>query len=301
MNINIFNRLHPWTITGLIDAEGSLGVSIIKNVKRKSGYVITLFLEIGLNKKDKMLLETVRSTLGIGSIYYKAKDETYRWKVSNVNKLQNVLIPHLISYPLITNKQADFKLFNSIVDIIIRKQHLTSKGLQKIVSLKACLNRGIKKDLELSFSNTIFIPRPVVNYMKTINPYWLSAFIDGEGCFFISIYSSLKSKSGLAIQLVFKITQHSRDIQLLNNIALYFDCGRIEKRSTKACDFTVNKLEDLDKKIIPFLLKYPLQSSKSLNFKDFYKVVLIMKTKGHLTKKGLDEIKNIKAGMNTKR
>ena len=300
-NNKTLNMLHPGTITGLIDAEGSLGISLIKNAKRKTGYIITFYLEIGLNKKDKILLETVKSTLGVGSIFYKAKDETYRWKVSNVKDLHEVIIPHLISYPLISKKQADFKLFNNIVDIVIRKDHLTIKGLQKIVSLKASLNKGLKKGLKVSFPNTIIKTRPVVNYMETINPYWLSAFIDGEGCFFISIYNSLRSKSGIAIQLVFKITQHSRDFQLLKNIALFFDCGRIEKRTTKACDFTVNKLDDLHEKIIPFLLKYPLHSSKSLNFKDFCRVILIMKTKGHLTKQGLDEIKIIKAGMNTKR
>jgi hypothetical protein len=48
-------------------------------------------------------------------------------------------------------------------------------------------------------------------------------------------------------------------------------------------------------------LEFPLQGSKFLNFKDFKKVVDIMKDKGHLTKEGLQLIKSIKAGMNTGR
>jgi hypothetical protein len=78
-------------------------------------------------------------------------------------------------------------------------------------------------------------------------------------------------------------------------------CGRVEKRSTDACDFTVNSLKDFDKKIVPFFLKYPLQGSKLSNFKDFNKVVHIMKVKGHLKKEGLETIQNIKIGMNTGR
>lgn len=37
------NKIHPWAITGLIDAEGSLGVNLTKDIRRKSGYIITLF------------------------------------------------------------------------------------------------------------------------------------------------------------------------------------------------------------------------------------------------------------------
>jgi len=102
----------------------------------------------------------------------------------------------------------------------------------------------------------------------------------------------------MAVQLVFKITQHSRDIELLKGIADYFSCGRVENRKTNACDFTVNSFKSFEEKIIPFFLKYPLQGSKLLNFQDFKKVMDIMKVKGHLTQEGLDEIIQIKANMN---
>lgn len=119
--------------------------------------------------------------------------------------------------------------------------------------------------------------------------------------FFVSIYKSVKSKLGFAVQLVFKITQHSRDQELLEGIAKFFACGRVEKRRTKACDLTINSLDSLEKKVLPFLSKYPLFGSKFLDYEDFFKVVEIMRTKNHLTEEGLQKIKNIKANMNTKR
>lgn len=46
--------------------------------------------------------------MGVGKIYYRSCDKTFRWKVSNVNDIYNVIIPHLTTYPLVTQKKADF-------------------------------------------------------------------------------------------------------------------------------------------------------------------------------------------------
>ena len=61
-----------------------------------------------------------------------------------------------------------------------------------------------------------------------------------------------KSKLGLAVQLVFKLTQHSRDVELLKGIADFPKCGRVENRREEACDFTVNSLKSFEDIIIPF-------------------------------------------------
>ena len=291
------NKIHPWTITGLIDAEGSLGI----NITRKSNYIITLFLEIGLNAKDKVLLERIQYTLEVGNIYYNPSDNTFKWKVSSINHLCNVIIPHLTAYPLLTQKRADFELFKKIIEIIKRRDHLNFNGIQKIVNLKASLNLGLSDNLKTFFPNTIPATRLKIEFKGIPDPNWLSGFVEGEACFFVSIYKSLKSRLGLAVQLVFKITQHSRDVELLKGISKFFECGRVENRKTEACDFTVNSFKAFDEKIIPFFLEYPLQGSKFKDFQDFNKIIKILKIKGHLTKEGLDIIKDIKAGMNTGR
>ena len=175
-------------------------------------------------------------------------------------------MPHLTNYPLLTQKRADFELFARIIEIIKCKQHLSVSGLQEIVNLKASLNLGLSDSLKVYFPNTVNVPRPEVSFKGITDPNLLAGFAEGEACFFISIYKSLKSKLGLAVQLVFKITQHSRDVELLLGIEKYFAFGRVEKRSTDACDFSVNSFKDLDDKIIPFFLKYPLQGSKLENF-----------------------------------
>ena len=295
------NRIHPWTITGLIDAEGSVGVNILRDNRRKSKYNITFFLEIGLNWKDKIILERIQAYFKVGNLYYKPRDKTYRWKVSNIKQLSNVIIPHLTKYPLLTKKHLDFELLKKIIEIINNKKHLTVDGMQEIVNLKASLNFGASDKLKALFPKIVAVPRSGIKFNGTLDPNWLSGFAEGESCFFVSIYNSPNSRLGLAVQLVFTITQHSRDIELLKNIENFFGCGRVKKRNMEACDFTVNSFKDFKEIIIPFFLNYPLIGSKHLNFNDLSKIVEIMKTKGHLTKKGLKIIKDIKANMNTKR
>jgi len=292
------NLLHLWTITGLIDAEGSFGVVIIKDDSRSSGFALSIFLEMGLNFKDKDLLLRIKNTLGVGNIYYNKSDNTYKWKVSNVSDISNVIIPYLNKYPLVTQKRADFEIFAQIVDMLKNKDHMNCKGLQEIVNLKASLNLGLSENLKTYFPYTLPIPKLAVPFKGIPDPLWLTGFAEGEACFYISTYKSLKSKLGYAVQLVFKITQHSRDNELLKGISEYFACGRIENRKTNASDFTVNSFKSFEEKIIPFFIKYPLKGSKLLNFQDFKEVVEIMKEKGHLNEKGLQKIYQIKANMN---
>ncbi len=47
--------------------------------------------------------------------------------------------------------------------------------------------------------------------------------------------------------------------------------------------------------------KYSLQGVKSQDFLDFKIIAKLMKDKAHLTKEGIEEIKRIKSGMNSKR
>jgi len=101
-------KLNYWFITGLSDAESSFVVNIIKDNTRITGYIIQVSFELGLNYKDKALLENIKYTLGVGNIFYNSNDKTYKFKVSNINELFNVIIPHFERYYLITQKHIDF-------------------------------------------------------------------------------------------------------------------------------------------------------------------------------------------------
>ena len=58
------------------------------------------------------------------------------------------------------------------------------------------------------------------------NPHWLAGFTAGEGSFKVRIYESPASKLGFKVQLIFQITQHNRDTQLIKSLISYLGCGQ---------------------------------------------------------------------------
>jgi len=113
------------------------------------------------------------------------------------------------------------------------------------------------------------------------------------------IQKSSSTKIGLSVSLRFTLTQHSRDEALLKSLVNYLGCGRYYLVSGQDKGyFIVSSFSDISEKIISLLNKYPLVGSKRQNYLDFVKVCELMRSKAHLTKDGLKEIKQIESGMN---
>lgn len=75
----------------------------------------------------------------------------------------------------------------------------------------------------------------------------------------------------------FSISQHKRDIALLENLVTYFNCGLVETVKTRPTQssYVVYKFDDILNKIIPFFDTYPLKGKKLLDFYDFKKIASI--------------------------
>lgn len=83
---------------------------------------------------------------GVGNIT-KQSPLSVQYRVQSVQEL-SLILDHFDKHPLITNKQADYLLFKQVVLMMQRKEHLTQEGLEKIVSIKASLNRGLSDDIK---------------------------------------------------------------------------------------------------------------------------------------------------------
>ena len=101
----------------------------------------------------------------------------------------------------------------------------------------------------------------------------------------------------MKVQLVFQLTQHSRDEKLMHSLISFFDCGNIFKDGNNFI-LRVTKFNDIENKVIPFFQNGPLLGVKSEDFKDFTLVASLVKQKEHLTAEGLEDICRIKSGMN---
>jgi len=52
--------------------------------------------------------------------------------------------------------------------------------------------------------------------------YWISGFVDGEGCFSFSIF---RNKGMSSVQGEFTVVQHKKSIQVLYALKEHFGCG----------------------------------------------------------------------------
>jgi hypothetical protein len=315
MNNNI-KKLDPNFITGFSDAEGCFRISILKNKKLKIGWGVQGFYSIILHQKDKAILELIQTSLGVGKIY-KNRDDCVQFLVSSAKELE-VIINHFDKYSLRTYKKNDYLLFKEALEMIKSKEHLTLEGFKKLLTIKVSLNKGLTPELKAAFPDIVEVKRPLVINTGIPDPQWLAGFTSGEGSFYVKIRESKKYQTGYQVLLRFSIGQHIRDQILMGEINKYFfldfnqrafavegseeaSFGKIYKIGETAVDFQVTKITDIIEKIIPFYDKYPIIGEKAKDFEDFKRVARMIQSGEHLTLNGLEQIRQIKARMNTGR
>lgn len=289
--------LNPYYITGLVDAEGCFTTSIYKDCRMKTGWQVKPIFQLNLHKKEIKILEALQKTWGVGKIYKHGQD-SFMYRVSSLKNLR-VITTHFDNYPLITQKLADYLLFKQSIDLIQEKLHLTEKGLLTLVGIKSVLNWGLSEKFKETFPNMIPVVRPKVDISEIKDVYWLVGFVEGEGSFMVIIQESKSKITTDNISLRFVITQHSKDSVLLENISNYLGCGKCYS-SRSEVNLTVSTFSDINK-IISLFNKYPLLGTKKEDYLDFCKVAELIKSKDHLTKQGIENIKRIKSNMNSKR
>lgn len=211
----------------------------------------------------------------------------------------DVIIEHFNNYPLLTQKYKDFELFKQAISLIKNKDHLNIEGFNKILAIRASMNKGLPLVLKEAFPDIKERVATPKDLPLELDPHWVAGFIDAEGCFWIKTQKSLSSDRTNFI-LGFQVTQHNRDIALMNKLLTFFNCGRFESGGS-ATNLVVTRLSDLTGTIVPFFKEYPIQGVKFKEFADWMKAVEMVQNKEHLTPEGAKKILKIKFNMNTLR
>ena len=60
-----------------------------------------------------------------------------------------------------------------------------------------------------------------------LDPYFVTGFADGEGCFHVSVTQNKNYNLGWEVRPSFIITQHVRDKTILEEIKNYFGVGHV--------------------------------------------------------------------------
>ena len=128
-----------------------------------------------------------------------------------------------------------------------------------------------------------------------LDPWFVTGFIDGEGCFGLYTYANAASK--WYVFLDFKITLHKKDRYLLDQIKNYFGVGEISKHGEQSINYGIRSIKDLQL-IINHFYKFTLKTKKLNDYKLFKLAFNIIKNKEHLTKEGFNKLLSMKSSKN---
>ena len=142
------------------------------------------------------------------------------------------------------------------------------------------------------------------NQQGRLDPLWIVGFVDGEGCFSISIFKNSTTKLGVQVFPEFVVTQGAKSLNVLEDLQKYFKCGKVyeNRRSDNHREniyrYCVRSLSDLNQLIVPFFDKNTLRTNKNQDFLIFKQVVELISKKEHLSEIGLAKIKTLSSKMN---
>jgi hypothetical protein len=139
------------------------------------------------------------------------------------------------------------------------------------------------------------------------NEQWIVGFVDGEGCFSISVVRNPGCRLGWQVQHEFSVTQGAKSRPALELISDHFGCGQIIENSRhdnhreSLLRFSVKRRADLMTVVVPFFEDHPLQTAKASDFEKFACVLHMLEGRRHLTQEGLRDIARITESMNTRK
>jgi LAGLIDADG DNA endonuclease family protein len=133
---------------------------------------------------------------------------------------------------------------------------------------------------------------------------WVVGFVDGEGCFSVSIFRNSRTKIGWQVQPEFVVVQGARSVQVLHELEAFFGCGSVtvnrrhDNHREDLYRYVVKRLDELSDRIIPFFEDHPLRTAKTDDFTKFASIVRMMNRRLHLSNEGMTSIAEIVQTMN---
>lgn len=128
---------------------------------------------------------------------------------------------------------------------------------------------------------------------------YISGYVDGEGCFTVSISPRAKLLAGWEVRPSLSVSQNGDRAEVLHALQAYFGCGSIRPdRSDRTLKWETRRLEDLLGRVIPHFERWPLLSGKRLDFERFAAVCRLMDGGMHRSRSGLIEIVGLARVMN---
>jgi hypothetical protein len=136
----------------------------------------------------------------------------------------------------------------------------------------------------------------------SLSPDYVAGFVDGEGCFCVSIYRHPTVRYGSRFQIApcFQAYQERSNVVILERLKEFFGCGTITSKgpNSSVMTYSVYSRKDLMRVVIPFFEQHPLISRKNDDFLKFRDIVMAMERKTHRTPEGFRMVVETAFSMN---
>ncbi len=135
---------------------------------------------------------------------------------------------------------------------------------------------------------------------------WISGFVDGEGCFSVSIFRNKIMKSGWQVFPEFVVTQGAKSRAALEEIKSFFECGQIyanrrhDNHKEHLLKYCVRSQQDLKERIIPFFQRFKLRTAKKDDFEKFVLILNFLELGKQQSSESLQRIAMVIQQMNRK-
>lgn len=129
---------------------------------------------------------------------------------------------------------------------------------------------------------------------------YISGYVDGEGCFCVSMRPQRRIQVGWEVRPSFSVSQNDDRSEVIRMLPKVFGCGTIRPdRSDRTVKYEIRSLRFITANVIPFFERHPLLSSKQRDFEIFSRVCELMTEGSHLTQDGIIQIAGLVSRMNT--
>jgi hypothetical protein len=145
---------------------------------------------------------------------------------------------------------------------------------------------------------------------RPISPEWIVGFVDGEGCFSISLVrqsgglSRKGYKTGWQVAPRFAVAQGARSAAVLHDLKSFFGVGcvyrnrRHDNHKEDLYRYDVSNRFELAEVIVPFFQRNPLRTDKRRDFEQFTRCLELIIAGRHIEREGLVQVLLLMETMN---
>jgi hypothetical protein len=133
--INLSDNYNNHWLAGFSDADASFQVKIINRLDKKNPEIR---LNYQIDQKNNDILIKIKNFIG-GNIGYRKSQDTYYYGSTSFGSAKNV-INYFDKFNLQSKKHISYLRWRKVYRLIQNKEHLTEKGINKIIKIKSIIN-----------------------------------------------------------------------------------------------------------------------------------------------------------------